>query len=118
MIPKEISYAIIEKLLETIKPYKIILFGSLAAGTSDELSDLDLLVVTDDEIMPRNYDENLAIHLKVSSALREFRRKIPIDLLVQTRPMHRKFIELNSQFSREILENGRVLYEKDHRRVA
>jgi hypothetical protein len=46
--------------------------------------------------------------------LRDIRRKTPVDLIVHTQPMHRKFIEMNSLFAREVLEEGIVLYEADN----
>ncbi len=89
------------------------------AGGSEEYvvcvgcGDIDLIVVTDDDYMPRNYKENMQNYLKVSSVLRETRKKIPIDLIVHTRPMHEKFIQLGSMFSRDVTKRGVVLYEKD-----
>ena len=93
---------------------KIILFGSL---TSDEVgidSDIDLMVVTNDDHMPKSYKEKTDVYLKVSSALTEITRKVPIDLIVYTKPMYKKFNELGSLFSKEISQNGIVLYEANH----
>ena len=67
----------------------------------------------DASFMPANFDENMQSYLKVSSALREIKGKIPMDLIVHTRPMHEKFIELGSMFSREVERNGEVLYEQN-----
>jgi hypothetical protein len=39
---------------------------------------------------------------------------VPIDLIVQTRGMHQKFVEKNSLFGRELLTKGKVLYERSH----
>ena len=113
-----------ENLLTTIvsrimplNPAKIILFGSHAKGTATSESDIDLLVVLDNEQMPAGYDENMANYLDVSSQIRDLKKKIDIDLIVHTLPMHRKFLALGSRFSEKI-KKGRVLYEADHRGVA
>jgi uncharacterized protein len=98
--------------LKRLKPYRVILFGSYAGGTPEADSDIDLLVVTDDESIPANFEENMENYLKVSSALREIKRKIPMDLIVHTRPMHEKFMQLGSMFSKEEAEKGEVLYER------
>ena len=103
---------IIEKL-KSINPYKVILFGSYAWGKPDKDSDIDLIVVTNDEFMPNNFKEKSEIYLLVSKHLRTIREKIPIDLIVYTRPMYKKFNELGSSFSKEILKKGKVLYETD-----
>ena len=99
-------------MLERLKLYRVILFGSYVGGAPEADSDIDLLVVTDDDFMPANFEENMQNYLEVSSALRDIKRKIPIDLIVHTKPMHERFIRLGSMFSREIAKKGEVLYEK------
>ncbi|MBN2103817.1 nucleotidyltransferase domain-containing protein [bacterium] len=93
---------------------KIILFGSHAYDSYSEDSDIDLIVVLNDDTLPSNYDEYMKIYLRVSSSILDIKKSIPIDLIVHTRKMHEKFIELKSMFSKEILERGKVLYEADH----
>lgn len=101
---------IIEKL-KTIQPYKVILFGSYAYGVPDEDSDIDLLVVLNSEKMPQNFQENMDNKLFVRNVLQELNKRVSIDLIVHTRPMYKKFNEMGSMFSRELLERGQVLYE-------
>lgn len=108
----EILENIVEHLKEIVKPKKIILFGSYAQGTQTEDSDIDLLVVTNDENYPSNYNEKMEKYLIVSKQLRQFKKEIPIDLIVHTLPMHKRFIELGSMFSKDILKNGKVIYER------
>ena len=100
--------------LKRLDPEKIILFGSQAQGNADEWSDLDLIVVTQHDQIPATYREKEEIYLEVSKLLRDIRREIPIDLIVHTRPMHDRFIALDSLFAREVQEKGIVLYEKHH----
>jgi hypothetical protein len=45
-------------------------------------------------------------------------KKYDIDLIVHTKPMHEKFIQLGSMFSREVATKGVVLYEKITAKVA
>lgn len=108
----EILENIIERLKYTVNPTKIILFGSYAQGTSTEDSDIDLLVVTNDENYPIDYHEKMEKYLIVSKQLSQFKKEIPIDLIVHTIPMHKRFIELGSMFSKDILKNGKVIYER------
>ena len=110
-LPENIRNEIIE-CLAPLHLQKIILFGSYAYGTPHQDSDLDLLVVTDEDFMPANYKEKSAIYLKVATHLRNLERKIPIDLIVHTRSMYGKFTELNSMFCRKIKRDGVVLYDK------
>ena len=113
MLHDAIKNEILRKLADVPKLYKVILFGSFADGTVKTDSDIDLIVVTDDDYMPKNYKENMQNYLKVSSVLRDTKKKIPIDLIVHTKPMHEKFIRLGSMFSKEVTTKGVVLYEKD-----
>jgi predicted nucleotidyltransferase len=88
---------------------KVILFGSHAYGQVSQDSDIDLYVVTKDNYIPQSYQEKRALVWKVSQVILEIRKKYAIDLLVHTKKMHEKFIELQSSFSKDILEKGKVL---------
>lgn len=105
---------LIVERLKQIKPAKVILFGSYAQGTALVESDLDILVVTDSEEMPQNYHQKEQVYLEVARLLRDIRGQIPLDLIVHTRAMYARFIELNSHFARELSQKGILLYESDH----
>ncbi len=100
------------KSLKKINPRVIIIFGSYARGTNDEESDLDLLIVLDEDKIPVSYDEKIEMKLNIRRAIREINKKIAIDLLVYTTPEYEEFIKSGSSFSKEIKETGKVLYEK------
>lgn len=89
---------IIEKLKQT-KPERIILFGSYAYGEPTENSDLDILVVTGDDLVPSSFAEKSKIYLKISGAISDIKKEFPVDLIVHTKPMHQKFIQNNSLFA-------------------
>jgi predicted nucleotidyltransferase len=108
----QIIYRIVNRLKE-INPDKVILFGSYAWGDPHGESDLDIIVVTNDDIMPKNYKEKMEIYLKVSTLLSELKKQTPIDLVVHTRLMYNKFLKLGSAFSKEILKKRKILYERD-----
>ena len=101
----KIEREIVERL-EPLSPEKIILFGSYANGTPTEDSDIDLYVVTNDDFIPQSWQEKNTIYLNVSKKIRNLRKQVPIDLIVHTKKMHEKFVELNSFFSREINQEG------------
>jgi uncharacterized protein len=112
MAYEEIKKEILARL-RGINLYKVILFGSFADENPKEHSDIDLLVVTDDDYLPKNYDENINNYLRVSSSLRDLKKTIPMDLIVHTKPMHDAFLNLGSMFSKEVVQKGKVLYEKN-----
>lgn len=90
---------------------KIILFGSYAYGAPNEDSDLDIIVVTNDNYMPASNREKMELHHKYNLLIRKFRKIIPIDMLVYTRLMYQKVQESGNHFTSEINQKGKVLYE-------
>ena len=84
----------------------VILFGSYAWGKPSRDSDIDLYGVTKDDFMPGSYEEKLEVYLKVAYLLQDLMSLIPIDLIVHTKKMYEKFIELNSYFCRQIIKKG------------
>ncbi len=108
MLTDQIQREII-KNLNPINPKTVILFGSYATGTPNADSDIDLYVVTRDEFIPSNFEENLKVKKKVYQALGKFRKKYATDILVHTIPVHQKFMQSGSSFSKEIMGNGIIL---------
>jgi|APCry1669188970_1035186.scaffolds.fasta_scaffold03908_3 predicted nucleotidyltransferase len=104
--------------LQNLNLYKVILFGSFAYGKPDKDSDVDLIVVTKDEYFPKSYQEKSDLYLKVSNAITDIAGRIPIDLIVYTKSMYIQFIQVGSLFSKEILQNGVILYETGHEGMA
>lgn len=83
---------------------RVILFGSYAQGVATEDSDVDLLVVI--PFKGKSVDQSVKIRMKL-------RPKFPMDLIVRTPQKVRQRIEMGDGFMREILEEGKVLYEAD-----
>lgn len=84
--------------------HKVILFGSHAHGEVTEDSDVDLLVILPFE--GRSVDQSVKIRLQL-------RPRFPVDLVVRTPEAVRERLEMGDDFIREILEEGKVLYEAD-----
>jgi predicted nucleotidyltransferase len=97
--------------LQHLNVNKVILFGSYAKGTQSADSDIDLLVVTNDNFIFESFAQKMEIKLKFATALNPLRKYTDIDLIVHTKPMYEKFIKLNSNFKKEILSYGSVIYE-------
>lgn len=85
---------------------RVILFGSYAQGPITEDSDVDLLVIG--PFQGRSVDKSVEIRMKL-------RPGFPVDLLVRTPDKVRERIEMGDTFMREILEQGKVLYEAEDR---
>ena len=96
---------ILNVLVKEYDPLKIILFGSMAGGEIHEWSDIDLVIV-------KNTPKRFLARLKEVALL--CRAPVGVDYLVYT---PQEFDRLASDkdnpfFQREILEKGRVLYER------
>jgi predicted nucleotidyltransferase len=95
-------------IIEDLKPYrpeKIILFGSLAKGDSDQYSDIDIVVI---KRTNKKFFERIE---EVDNYLREeFQGKI--DIFVYTPEEFTQMKEEENPFIANVLENGKVIYEK------
>ncbi len=108
----------IKTSLSELNPYLILLFGSYAYGTPHEDSDIDLLVVTKDNFIPKNFEEKHKIYLQVSRKIRHIKMQIAVDLIVHTLPMYEKFIKQDSSFAHEITTQGKIIYESNNTTMA
>jgi len=106
---EEIKLEILKRL-EPLNINQVILFGSYAYGTPHQDSDIDLYVVTNDEYIPQNFDDRMSLKLRISRAVKDLQKIVPIDIITHTKKMHQKFVELNSSFSKEILGKGVKIY--------
>jgi predicted nucleotidyltransferase len=104
--------------LRELNPYLVLLFGSYAYGTPHKDSDIDLLVVTNDEFIPQTFKERTNLYISVSEHILNISKQVPVDLIVYTLPMYKQFLEIGSSFSKEILSKGIVIYESKHAAMA
>lgn len=111
MVNIDILIANITEALKDRGVERIILFGSYAYGKPTEDSDLDIIVVTTDNFMPTTNREKMELHHKYNHLIKNFRKVIPIDMLVYTRLMYQKLLESGSLFTKEISLKGKILYE-------
>ncbi|MGH7596025.1 MAG: nucleotidyltransferase domain-containing protein [bacterium] len=106
-----ISNALIQQVTERIvrecHPHKIILFGSLAWGKPKRDSDLDLLISMDSDVARPDIRA-----LQIHRSLQDLR--CPMDLLVYTPEEVANCLKRGNLFIRDILEEGRLLYARQH----
>jgi uncharacterized protein len=92
----------VSELAGKFHPDQVVLFGSLADGTSRDCSDVDLLVV-----MPHRGPAALQA-AKIRQAIPA---PFPLDLIVRSPGKIKKRLELGDSFLREIFRRGEILYE-------
>ena len=105
----------IDLLVDALKqsnPYRIILFGSHAGGTAGEDSDIDLVVILDNDDVAKTYKERLDKKLFINKLVREINYKIALDILVYSREEYKIVKDYGNYFIDEIEKTGKIIYEK------
>jgi predicted nucleotidyltransferase len=106
-IPRRLIRRFARDVAARFQPEKIILFGSYAYGQPHADSDVDILV-----IMPTRNELDQAVRICLAVDYH-----FPVDLLVRTpKNLARRLAEGDS-FLREVMDQGKVLYEKTNGRV-
>lgn len=95
----------VEKIVASYHPTRIILFGSYAYGEPDEDSDIDLLIVKQTNERP------IDRRVKVREIVSDRTRRIPFEPIVLTQEELDKRLRIGDQFIQEILARGEMLYD-------
>lgn len=93
----------VKTIVKNYNPEKIILFGSYADGNPTPESDVDLLIITDSD--KSNWEVSIDISLL-------WKHSFPIDIIVKTPDELKKRIKMGDFFLKNILKNGKLLYER------
>ncbi len=102
MVEMQQILAYARRVAQEFHPQEIILFGSYAYGHPTSDSDVDLLVVMDEP--PGGIRPSVQIRQRLHA-------DFPMDLLVRSPARIQERLGLGDGFIREIVTNGRVLYE-------
>ena len=105
-IPQKAIDQVVEQIVEMFKPQKIILFGSYARGNPRPESDVDMLVVMDTKL--REVQQAIQICQQI-----EYR--FGLDLIVHTPKKLMERTKMGDWFLRDVLKEGKVLYESSSR---
>jgi len=97
---------IVNHIVATADPKKIILFGSYARGEARSTSDLDLLVIAD-SALPR-HRRSAPLYGALSKIL------LPMDIVVFTPEEVQEWSRVRQAFVTTAVREGRVLYEKQN----
>jgi predicted nucleotidyltransferase len=101
-IPRRLIRRFAREVADRFQPEKIILFGSYAYGTPHADSDVDILV-----IMPTRNELDQAVKICLAVDYH-----FPLDLVVRTPKNLAWRLADGDSFLREIMDRGKVLYEK------
>ena len=104
-VTESLLQEITNRIVATFDPEKVVLFGSQAIGTSDADSDVDLLVIMEAE------GSSIQRAVAVKRSCRP--PFVAMDVLVKTPDEVAAQLQRGNFFLRQILAEGRVLYERD-----
>jgi predicted nucleotidyltransferase len=105
MKKKEKDLNKIISIIRRINPEKIYLFGSYATESSDEQSDIDLLIIAP------SHERPLERRLKLRRMLSEYDRKFGLDLLVYTPDEFEMLAKETSSFIYSAIKQGKKIYD-------
>ena len=105
-IPQAAIDDVVSQIVEKFRPIKIVLFGSYAYGKPTPLSDVDMLIVMDSPLKERELSMSIR---------RTIEYHFGLDLIVKTPSSLLRRIDMGDFFLKEILQRGRVLYERNTR---
>lgn len=95
---------VIRRIVDAGHPRRLVLFGSYISGNMDINSDLDMLVVTGNEI-----DNPRAESVRLRRAIEDV--LMPVDILVITENHLDKLKDIPGLIYKEALQTGRIVYE-------
>lgn len=110
----EVNY-VLNQLVERLKaadPYRIVLFGSYAKGIATRDSDIDLMVILNNDYIPLNYSDKLERNWKVKKLVLDINYEYPMDFKIYSRAEFKNLKEIGSFFIDEIEKSGKTIYEK------
>ena len=94
---------LLPRIVKTLKPDQVILFGSNARGDVSQTSDLDLIVVAETE---ENFFDRIGRVLALYDGKRD------LDVLVYTPQEFSKMLAEGRDFLTQAVEEGKVLYRR------
>jgi predicted nucleotidyltransferase len=102
IIDEDLLQIIVTKIVETVDPQRIILFGSWARGEREPHSDLDLLIIQESTLpRPQRYARVRRLFWGMG---------LPMDILVYTPEEFTRYQSVPGSFTHTVTQKGRVLY--------
>ncbi|MEW6301136.1 MAG: nucleotidyltransferase domain-containing protein [Thermodesulfobacteriota bacterium] len=103
--PEKIEAAV-KRIVSVAHPRKVILFGSAVTGKPDIHSDVDILVVTGNEVESSRKES-----VRIRRALRGI--TMPMDILVIPEKRLQELADQPGLVYREAVRHGRIVYEAE-----
>ncbi|MCL2335780.1 MAG: nucleotidyltransferase domain-containing protein [Endomicrobia bacterium] len=108
---------VLNQLVERLKaadPYKIILFGSHAKGTAARDSDIDLMIILNNDYLPKTYSDKLERNWGVHKLVLDINYRYAMDVKIYSKAEFKNLKKRGSFFIEEIEKTGKTIYEKQN----
>lgn len=109
MITKRQIQEVTDIIVEEIQPEKVFLFGSYASGEADKNSDLDIIVIVNEQLK-KEARINAMVKLNLKTASQDL--LFPKDFKMYSLEEYAKQKENKFSFLHSALKNAKILYER------
>lgn len=103
MVDEKILQQVVKRIVATVQPRRVILFGSYGRGDADEGSDLDLMIVL--PYVPDKHGEIVRLHKVVGDV------GVGVDVLVYSEAEYQRRSQVPGTVLYLARKEGRRLYE-------
>lgn len=100
----KIANEVTRRILQTVQPQRVLLFGSSVRGELTKDSDLDVLVIVRGPVHRRQIEQSIYANLRGVH--------FPVDVIVATEEDIEKYGDRVGTIYRPALREGKVLYER------
>jgi len=100
---KKLLEEVTRRIVASVKPRRVLLFGSAARGRMNRNSDFDVLVVMREQVHRRQTAQKIYRNLRGSG--------IAVDIVVATENDLKKYGKRAGTILKTALQEGRILYE-------
>ena len=107
MYSKQDFEKILDAILAEVKPARIMLFGSYATGNQTQDSDIDIIVLTQEELSRRN-----KLNLLTRIEKRFLQLNYPIDLVLKSLKQFEGYKSYPGTLNYDVNRDGKILWMK------
>jgi predicted nucleotidyltransferase len=103
---EQIKVNVSERLMKHLKIKDIILYGSWARNENKPDSDIDIVVILDEEGVNFDYDNTINKRMRIAKILADIKSRIEIDNIVYTKDEWDILLNSDNTFIKQIVKDG------------
>ena len=103
---EQIKVNVADRITKHLKVKNIILYGSWARNENKPDSDIDIVVILDEDGVNFDYDNTINKRMRVATILADLKSKTEIDNLVYTKDEWNILLNSDNNFIKQIVKDG------------